>query len=311
MSARSARDWYEQGRAALELSWSADTWSDLQDDYRRALEAFEQCLALEPTHAAAQRDRAHVLSKLGRHDEAIDGLVAVAHSGGANVDVLVEAAASSLKLGHADATLSLAGQALERSPAHLEALVLRAEALSTLGRDDEAVTAWDRALSDPGLRARFPVTRCRCLRARSVERVGRGDAFATWLAFFVDEARTVQSPGCPALVFETLESSALARDAFARSLEQGAGGAASVWLRGADVWLSAHRPLEALAASERHLALAPQSFDAWVDKAEALAAAGRHEDAITAFEHAISLNPAHLGAPARLAVVRAQLATKR
>ncbi|MBL8920508.1 MAG: tetratricopeptide repeat protein [Myxococcaceae bacterium] len=310
MKPRAAQDWYEQGRAALELSWSADTHSDLQDDYRRALDCFEQCLALDPNHPAAQGDRAHVLAKLGRHDEAVDALVAAAHTGGATVERLVAAAASSLKLGQTGATVVLADQALARSPAHLEALVLRAEALSLAGRDAEAVTAWDRALSDAGLPARFPVSRCRCLRARSVERLGRADALATWVAFFVDEARTVQWPGCPAVVLETLEASALAREAFTRSLEQGAGGAELVWLRGANVWLRAHRPEEALAASERQLALTPRSFDAWVDKAEAHAAAGRLEEAVAAFERARALNPTHLGVPARLKVVRAQLAAR-
>jgi tetratricopeptide (TPR) repeat protein len=311
MSARTAQDWYDDGRAALELSWTADTQSDLQDDYRRALAAFEQCLALDPSHAAAQRDRAHVLAKLGRHDEAIDGLVAAAHAGGAGLELLVQAASSSLELGRAEATLSLADQALARDPAHLHALALRAEALSLLGRDADAIEAWDRALADTSFRSRFPVARARCLRARSVERLGRPDAFATWLGLFVDEARTVQWPGCPALVLDALQTSALAREAFTRSLEQGAGGSDFVWLRGGHVWLRARRPDEALAASERQLSLTPRSFDAWVNKAEALAAAGRLEDAIAAFEHAVSLNPTHLGAPARLKAVRAQLPARR
>lgn len=311
MSERSAREWYEEGRAALELSWSADTLSDLQDDYRRALDAFERCLALDPAHAAAHRDRAHLLVKLGRHDEAVDALVAAAHTGGAGVELLVQAAASSLELGRAEATLSLADQALAQAPQHLHALALRAEALSVLGRDSDAVEAWDRALADTAFRSRFPVARARCLRARCVERLGRPDAVATWLGLFIDEARIIQGPACPQVVLEALQTSALAREAFTRSLEQGAGGADSVWLRGGNVWLRARCPTEALDASERQLSLTPRSFEAWVNRAEALAAANRLEEAVAAFEHAVSLNPKHLGAPARLKVVRAQLAAAK
>ena len=50
MSTKTAAQWLEEGMAALELSHTADTLSELRGDRETAVAAFTQALALEPDH---------------------------------------------------------------------------------------------------------------------------------------------------------------------------------------------------------------------------------------------------------------------
>lgn len=309
---RTANDWFEEGLAALQLAWSADTQSDLHADLERAVAAFDEALSLEPGHLRALRERAKVLVRLGRHEEAVDGLVALSQGvpdDEPQFNLLVAEAFA--KLGRHEASLQASEAVLRRVPSMLEALVLRAEALSALRRDALAVDAWDKALADTSFSKGLRGPRARLERAMALERLGRDDAFTAFLTTFVETAGHLHGPLAPALFHEVLKKSAIARDAFQRSLEGGAGGAESLWLRGGNVWLSAQRPVEALVAFERQLVLTPRSAQAWHGKAEALAMDDRLEEAIAAWEQALALWPDFLGAKARLKVVREALASRR
>lgn len=298
MAPRTAQEWYAEGEKWLELSGSADSARQLEDELTTALDAFTEALAIDPQHVRAKQHRVWLLAKLGRHDAAIDGAIELAAHGQDDVALHRLIATELLAVGNAVQALAAADRALARAPADLDARVLRARALMVSERWTDAIDAW-RTVTDDLV----------------AEKDSRSLEWALELATAQEHADVLPAAAYDRLLerhgarldgfnrrwLETLRRSEAARAAtlawFARKGD-------GVLLRGGSLWLSAGRPHEALVSYERAVALDPVSLAAWIGKAEAHAAVGQVEQAIAAFERALELDPTHLGAQARLKVVR-------
>lgn len=299
-----AAAWYQRGLEALELSRSADTQSELRGDRESAVEAFDRALALEPQHAQAQYLRGRTLADLDRHEEALDSL-AVAQQLLPDDPSPTRAAAHSFhRLGrHLDA-LAAAEHSLARAPRDADLAFLRAELLTRLHRS-EAVSAWDELLADAELLervSRFGArVRARLLRATTLAFFADGRAREAFDALFELEGEQLRGPMTPNELFDALRDFDVARKAFTAAIEHRP--TAASWHVAVDHWLRAGRAQEALAAAERLVTLSPTDARAWTAKAEAHAAAGQRDAAITCFQRALGLEPDFLGAKARLEVV--------
>jgi superkiller protein 3 len=302
MSPRTAEQWFREGCKWLELSGSADTLRQVNEELETALEAFTQAVALDPEHADARLNRAYLLARTGRHAEAVDAAIDLAARGLDDAPLHRLVATQLRESGELKGALAAAERALVRGPAELETRVLCAELLAANQRWAEAIDAWwvvidDRAAEKDPRWIRW------CLdRAAAQEQVGSLPARAYERLL---EQHGDQLDGFNGRWIERLEKSGVARAA-QRAFNARAGNTAASRLRAGNLWLSARQPADALIDFRRALELDPGSVVAWLGVAEAHAASGALDEAISAFERALELDPRHLGARARLEVVRAE-----
>ncbi|MDP1821693.1 MAG: tetratricopeptide repeat protein [Archangium sp.] len=144
---------FEQGMAAISLSHHADYHSEFVGDLQDAVAAFDQVLALEPTHLRALQERGFALALLDEHERALDSFVAAVCLAPADAELRLAVAQSLLKLERPEAALASLDEVLRLRPGDPEALFRRASALTALGRDAAAVAAWDEVLALPDNRS--------------------------------------------------------------------------------------------------------------------------------------------------------------
>ncbi len=304
---KTADDWVKHGEDSLASARWADSVNEYHESIGSARDAFDQAIALEPAHRQAHLGRGEVLVKLGEYETAADAYVSVLQLTPTPTAQLLVAAARALALAErAEAALAACDEALELAPADLEARVFKAEQLSRLRRDEAAVDAWNIALSDTALEKDWRLVRSKLERAMALERLAHPDAAHAFAAVFEAHFDKVTSSPSAATFHTALQTSALARREWSARLERVAP-STNGWLRAGSAWLSAKRPDDARAAYERARALDPKSSRAWFGIAEAHAQAGELEQALTAYDESLKLEPGFLGALARRKVVEAEL----
>lgn len=174
---------------------------------------------------------------------------ALAHAPG-RPSVVVNLAATRLKLGRPQAALEALTPLLTAEPQHAEAHLLRAHALGDLGRDDEALAGY----------AQVPT----------------GDLHEAAAAFH------------RGLTLNRLQRPAEALMAFDRVLALDASAAEAWWRRGQTLQLL-ERHDEALASHERALALDPTLAEAWSQRGAILKDRGQRDEAAACFRQALAL----------------------
>lgn len=299
---RTAEEWFEEGAEAVRLSLSADTRSDLQEDLGRAVAAFDEALALDPTHLGALVWRARSLERLGRDADALPSFQAASRLLPDDHDLSLRLARLLARLGRPAEALAVAESLRRALPTSADVAVLRAEILSELGRDAEAAAAWEelpaQALSQDQRRSR---AHGRLRRALALARQGDPDARADLERVFDEEQEILLGFVTPTALRLALQDLPVARSAFQSYLERQAQWARWSW--GVGVWLRAKRPTEALAAAEAMLRLDPTDARGWYLKGEAHAAAAQRDEAIQAYRMALAIDPKLRAAAARLKVV--------
>lgn len=270
------------------------------------MRCFTEAIAIDALHLAAQEHRFHLLADDGRHAEAIDaGVLLLAH-GLAGLGLLRRLAELLLGTGKPMDAIEVARRALVQNPADPRAQVCVARGLGQLGRDDEAWEAWRRvvedaeAMRDPDALS-WELEAASALERRSVE--AARVRFRELL-----ERRSEHLLGMADRRFaQALQSSEAARSAFRAFLDLRRSDR-SVLARASHVWLVAGDAEAAVDAAQQWVGLEPRSAQGWFSVAEGLVAAGRAAEAIAAYERALTIWPDFIGAKARLAVVRGQLA---
>jgi tetratricopeptide (TPR) repeat protein len=173
-----------QVRVLVEMGLTLAIWGRAPAD---ALPWFERALALAPGHLTTRLNRAFVLARLGRHEEAVADFDTVEAAGSRKLLVLYMKRAESLQvLGrHAEAerdwTLALAGD-----PGNAWLLEQRAGARARLGRLEEAVQDLTDALGSHAEATVDPELLCERgrLRARLGDPAGARMDFEAGLAAF-------------------------------------------------------------------------------------------------------------------------------
>lgn len=300
MSTKTAAQWLEEGMAALELSHTADTLSELRGDRETAVAAFTQALALEPDLKSALIQRAFTLADLDEHESALDAFIAALKVAPTNVGLTFAAVESMVALKKYAPAVEACGAVLKLQPDHPTAPFLRARLLWLLERDAESVTAWDSM--SPAQQEAGPGARkaARLMRACSLARLGRPEATAAFREVFeagVDRF-SVGTWGNP--VPEALRQFAPAREAFQAYVSANR---ATQLAMAADAWLAARRPVEALETARLLVEANPSNSRHWFHLAEVHAAAGRTAEALSAYDQSLALEPGFLGAQARRKVV--------
>lgn len=300
MSTKTAAQWLEEGMAALELSHSADTMSELRGDRETAVAAFTQALALEPNLRSALIQRAFTLADLEEHEQSLDAFVAALEVAPTNVGLTFGAVESMVALKKYGAALEACEAVLKLQPDHPTAPFLRARLLFLLERDAESVTAWDEL--SPAQQEAGPGApkAARLMRACSLARLERPEATAAFREVFeagVDPF-SVGTRGNP--VAEALRQFAPARDAFQAFVSANRSTRLSM---AADAWLAAGRQVEALETGLLLVEANPRDSRRWFHLAEVHAAAGRVAEALSAYDQSLALEPSFLGAQARRKVV--------
>jgi tetratricopeptide (TPR) repeat protein len=304
---QTADEWVKSGEDSLGASLWAATVNEYQEALASANDAFDRAIMLDPGHRQAHLGRAEVLVKLGEFETAADAYVSVLQLTPTPTARVLLAAAHALSLaGRGEAALAACEAALAIAPTDLEARLLKAEQLSRLRRDEAAVDAWNIALSDTALEKDWRLVRSKLERAMALERLAHPDASHAFAAVFEVHFDQVTSSPSAATFHTALQTSELARREWSACLERVAP-SSSGWLRAGSAWLSSKRPDDARAAYERACALDPKSSRAWFGIAEAHAQAGELEQALTAYDESLKLEPGFLGALARRKVVEAEL----
>src|SRR3990167_4978036 len=138
---KTAAEWFEEGMGAIGLSRTADYGSEFAGDLKQAIAAFEQALALEPTHLRALTERGLAHALLGEHEAALDSFVAAIDQAPADPELRLAVAQSLVQVGQPEAALSAFEEALRLRPGDQVINFGRADVLMALRRDDQAVAA--------------------------------------------------------------------------------------------------------------------------------------------------------------------------
>lgn len=299
---KTAGDWFEEGMKAIGMSYTADYRSEWTSDHETAVAAFDQALALEPSHLRALVERGLALAKLDQHEAALDSFVAAVTQAPRDADLRVAVGQSLMKLGQYGAAVPAFDEVLRLRAGDGEALYGRARALKALERDALALADWDALLALPDT---FHHLEARLSRAVALARLGRPEARAAFAETFEADAVTLRGMSPPPVFSEALRTLKVARTAYRAYVEAHAGELPAV--RGAaSAWGKAGRIEESLAAWAEVVQRAPGDAHAWYGKAEAHALAGQLAPAIAAHERSLELWPGFLGAAARLQVLKAQ-----
>jgi tetratricopeptide (TPR) repeat protein len=156
-----------------------------------ALAALDRLLLLDPSHLAARRQRAALLSGIGRPEDAVVDLTAVLDARPDDVEGLTGRAGLLRELGRLEEAAGDLVRALSLAPDHVEALVERANVAHDRFDHDGALAAYDQAL-----RHRPDDLAALVNRGATLHAMGRpADALATWR-----RAHSVQ-PDNPDVVF--------------------------------------------------------------------------------------------------------------
>lgn len=119
-------------------------WNNLGNAYKSerrledGLRACERAVALQPDYVSALCTQANILLLLHHHDEAQACFDRVLHLDLNNVEAWTGKSQAFFLAGRYEDSLTMAQQALQRQPEHLEARLQRAEALNGLKRSHEA-----------------------------------------------------------------------------------------------------------------------------------------------------------------------------
>ncbi len=140
-------EWYQRALDALERSRGADRSHEYESDLDDALSAFDQAIHIDPKHFEAQRDRGFLLAHREQYEAALDSFVAAAALRPPDLETLNAVGTCLLSLKLFERALDEFDEVLRREPNDDVALVGRAEALSGLRRDEEAIAAWDAAIA--------------------------------------------------------------------------------------------------------------------------------------------------------------------
>lgn len=311
-----AEAWFDKGEWCLDLSRGADRLSEYRGDLEDAVAAFEQALALDPSHRGAARQRAFTLASLERHEEALDAFVQATHLSPDDADVWLSMAQCLARLRRDEAALDAFERTLALRADEPEALFGRAQALTALRRDEAAVAAWDEVLAEPDNRTLklhgrpvrvltddFRRAQARQARAGCLEHLDQAQAEAAFRAAF--DAEGAKLPISHQSFVETLRGSEAARRAY-RAYLAARGTEAPTWFRAAGAYRAAGLQEEARAAYETLVCLAPTQPQAWFGKAEAHAAAEEYDEALAAYRRALELWPDFSGAATRLKALEAE-----
>lgn len=313
----SAAEWFERGEAAVQVSFTADYGSEFKRDLEEAIEAFDQCLALEPTHLGALRERGLAQARLGDHEAALDSFVAASAQAPQDAALRLAIAQSLARLARHEAALQAFDEVLRLDPANEEARYGRAEGLMALRRDEAAVAAWNEVLKAKDnkrlnvhgrevrvLTEDFRRVRALVSQALALGRLGKPEALGAFREVFDAHSVQLAGPMAPKVFHDSLRELEVARSAYRAHLKATAGDP-HAWRRAAGVWQAVHNTAEAIDAWDHLVTTAPDA-QAWFGKAEAHAQAGQLEAAIAAYERSLEFWPGFLGASARLQVIKAQ-----
>ena len=293
---KTAESWFDEGLAALELARGADRVSELMGDYERAVHAFEQALALDPAHSGAIRERALTLSRLHQPEAALDALMVAVKLEPNDPTLRLAAAHALVSLKQTEAALE-AFEAVLRLRADSRALIGRAQMLSALRRDAEAVTAWDAVLSGP----KDPFTAeaggppALLARATSLAHLDKPEASAAFASAFQGDLR-------PEDLIAALREFEVARVAYRAHLEKNP--SARALHQAGLAWNALGLHPEAVRAWERLVLVEPDAPWAWAGKGKAHEDAGEFDGALTAWERSLALWPQSRAAAEAIVRVR-------
>jgi tetratricopeptide (TPR) repeat protein len=312
-----AAEWFEKGEAAVRMSLTADSTSEFRSDLAEAIEAFDQALALEPSHLGALRERGLAHARLGHHEAALDSFVAASAQAPDDAALRLAVAQSLARLEQHEAAVQAFDEVLRLSPGDEEALYGRAEGLMALRRNEAAVVAWNEVLKSKDNRTLnlhgrtvrvltddFRRVRALVSQALALGRLGKAEALGAFREVFDAHSTQLAGPMAPAVFHEALRELEVARTAYRAHLKATAGDP-HAWKRAAGVWQAVHNSDEAIAAWDHLVTTAPDA-QVWFGKAEAHAQAGQLDAAISAYERSLEYWPGFLGASARLKVIKAQ-----
>lgn len=218
---RSALEWFEAGTAAARASSAAEYGSEMTTGLEEAIAAFDQVLALEPTHLGALKERGFAQAQLNMHEEALASFVAASSQVPGDAGLRLAVAQSLMQLGKFEAACAAYDDVMRLRPGDEVALLGRAEVLMALRRDELAVADWDAFLSTP--RVGSLRLRARLSRALALGRLDRAEAQQAFREVFDSDSIRLAGPMAPRVFHEALRELEVARAAYRAHLEANAG----------------------------------------------------------------------------------------
>lgn len=254
--------------------------------FARALNSYEQALAIRPDFAEASYNRGVVLQEMGRIDEAIASYDRAITLRPDYADAFYNRGNILLALGNAEAALSSYDQAIAVSSPHAQFFQNRGNALRALGRQSDAITSYDKAIAlRPGYATAF-------YNRGGVQRaLGRlEDALASY-----EKAISLNSQFAEAYCDRGVTLQGMGRLSEARaSLDQAIAlrpGYAEAYNNRGVLHQQQQQLKEAMGNYDEAIRYRPDYPDAWLNRGAVLQELGDATSALISCDRAISLKP--------------------
>ena len=219
---------------------------------QEALARIDQAIALNPQMPAAQLNRVGLLVKAGQHEEAAQAAAQLIAAGHSQPELRVNAGIALLELKRPQEAIASFEQALASAPQHLKALNNLAVALIETGQFGPAIAVADRALA----------------------------VHPQYAEALHAKGRALARQGLPTQAEPLLRQATELRP---RDVD--------MLLSHASCLIDLHQAARAIEQVERALSIDPLCANAYVLGGKALAAQGRHPDALANYHKALEIEP--------------------
>ena len=286
------------------LSRQADHRSEYIGDLEDAVACFDRALALKRDHSGALREKGIALAALGRHAEAAEALAEAIRLLPDDADLWLERAGALQRVGQNEEAVAACDATLRLRPGDADAIFRRAESLDALRHDAEALRAWNEVLENVqgrdvrAIGSDFRRHRTLLCRAGALARLERRPEAIDAYRKSINEGAALDMSASEQFS-EALADVEAARDAYQAYLAENAENP-QIWRKAGENFLRAQRATDALTAYEHAIRLEPAQADGWVGKAEALVQSGRRVEAIHSYREALRVKPGYLAASLRL-----------
>jgi len=278
--------WASRTKETLKVQGaSADTSQAVQAFYDKAVEVYDEAIALEPENTDIMEGRAYVLTAAGRHDDAIAVYEQVARLKPDDPSVYVNLGYTYQKKGDIDAAAGAYSRAIEISPDDRDTILRLARMLYDGEREPESRTWFDRAYrldsSDAAL-GRF----LGALYIRAKDYESAVPIYASLIAQEPEDWRLQLNYGVALAEMDANEEALEAyREVMRLNPEK-----IEVYWETVDLLNEMGSRTEALALAEKGLAQAPESAAGYAALGRVYEKLKRFDDAKATFERGLALN---------------------
>lgn len=237
-------------------------------DYEQALASFDEALMIDPRYVDALREKAKIFYEMGSFDDALEVLNILLEINPDDIHALHDQWFIRYQMGSYDFALEYYDLALAQDPQFVEALVNKWVVIADMGRLEESLSYFDQAIAIDSWNASYYYNKATILsdlwyqikHQQWADINWKGDMYAQQALDLFNKTLLLDPDHIDALVYKAI------------------------------TYYDMENYLLCLETTQKAIQKNPQHENAWYYQAKALAALGRKEEAIKAYQQVLLLN---------------------